>query len=159
MLKLCLLDNRSGWASSKPEFQTLFDNGELKLLIWALNILWYALEAKATIVRVYIFTLFICIPLSVSVDTNECHTKYGEGAESLKDDRGLVQVSPGCLFTYFIYGKIKNANIKSSSLVPTHAQHSSLRTFLCSHCQPPPVKCLHFLWQQLQSPDHIPTTL
>lgn len=34
MLKFyCLLDNRSGLASSKPEFQAVFDNEELKLLI------------------------------------------------------------------------------------------------------------------------------
>lgn len=59
----------------------------------------------------------------------ECCRKYSEGAESLKDDRGLVQISPGCLFTY---GKIKNANIKIGSLVPSLAQHSSLRMFLCT---------------------------
>lgn len=65
MLKLCLLDNRRGSASSKPEFQALFDNEELKLLIWALSILCYSPEAKAVIVRVcicpfYLHT-FVCI--------------------------------------------------------------------------------------------------
>lgn len=73
------------------------------------------------------FCLYQLVPL-------ECHRKYSEGAEPLKDDRGLVQISPGCSFTY---GKIKNTNIKSCSFVPSHAQHRSLRVFLCSHCHTP----------------------
>lgn len=51
---------------------------------------------------------------------HECHRKYSAGAESLKDDRGLVQMSPGCLFTY---GKQKMQTLRAA--LWSHLMHST----------------------------------